>query len=652
MKTFIKKYFPLILAIIIFIGFGLYHISKFETIDEHFWKYDRIEKYFNGIKEHNLKKTRINDKPGVTVALLTGIGLPFSPSLSEHEDMARESKYTMTKNNGKERLLYAMYQTDQTQRINYSLRLPILLFNGLIMLPLLFWLMTRAFDRRVASIGIVFIGINPILIGISQIINPDALLWSFSAGALLSFFALLKTNERKFIVLTGILTGFSLLSKYTANLLFIFYTLAYIYFTVLQKSIIPPFKESLILYTKKIFGIAVVSWAILALFMPAIIIAPKHFLYATLYSPVLDPIVSLFSSALHINNFLFTPDGTYKIIPLTLFSLLIFTIIFIIIPPIIVVVFRRFPKILPILGKIILVTLLLIFIFSFINAWFGTPLFSLDNLKEVSRANGDVSFPQFDNEPTVIFWLKALLVQSQNFVFSLSTVVTISLFTVALFVLLSKKVLHHWFVYFAFTLPFVFFGGALMSNVFVNVRYSLMLYPLFMILSAIGVIAICDRMSWRFKKPLFLAIILITGLYTLFTLKPFYFNFTNTLLPHKYVVTDAWGYGFYEAAQFLNSLDNAQNTIVWIDRNGLCQFFVGKCISSREVYLDHTDVDYLVVTRRGSLIREPVPITDNSTKENISFKKYYGSQYTNNSIWKLNIDNRPGNFIKIIKIEK
>jgi hypothetical protein len=91
---------------------------------------------------------------------------------------------------------------------------------------------------------------------------------------------------------------------------------------------------------------------------------------------------------------------------------------------------------------------------------------------------------------------------------------------------------------------------------------------------------------------------------------------------------------------------------VWVDRNGLCQFFDGKCISSREIYLDHTDVDYLLVTRRGSLIREPVPTTKDSQKDSISFKKYYTPQYFNNPIWELNIDNRPSNFIKLLKIDK
>jgi len=647
----LKKYLPLLISVIIFITFGFYHISKFETIDEHFWKYDRIEKYFNGIKEHNLKKTRINDKPGVSIALISGIGLPFSPALSEHEDLTRENKHTMIKDSGNKRFLYTLYKTDETEKLNYSLRLPILLFNGLIMLPLLFWLLLSAFDRRVASIGIILIGMNPILIGISQIINPDALLWSFSAGAIFSFFALLKTNARKFIVLTGILTGFALLSKYTANLLFIIYAIIYIYYTVLTNNKPLLIKNTIWSYVKNVFAIAIISWLTLIVFMPAVIIAPKHFLYATIYSPVLEPIVSIFASPLNLSNIILTDSGKYNIIPLTLFSLTIFTFVFIIIPPLLTIFFTKHKRILYIIGKTTSVILMLIFIISFINAWFNTPLFSLDNLKEVSRSGGDVGFPQFSNDPTILFWIKALLVQAQNFVFSLSPIVILLFFVANSFLLFNKKIKYPYFIYFAITLPFIFFGGALLSNVFVNVRYSLMLYPLFMVIGAIGLIAICDKINWKFKEPLFFALIFITGFFALWNIKPFYFNYTSSLLPHKYVVTDAWGYGFYEAAQYLNALPNAKNIIVWTDRDGLCQFFTGKCIGSREVYLDYTNVDYLLVTRRGSLIRKPIPVSKSKIDKNM-FKKYYTSKYFDNPTWQLNIDNRPGNFIKIIKIEE
>ena len=688
MKNFIKKYFPIILSVIIFINFGLYHISKFETIDEHFWKYDRIEKYFNGIKQHNLKKTRINDKPGVTVALISGIGLPFSPSLSNHEDINRENKYLMPKDNGKMRKLYTLYKTDETQKLNYALRLPILLFNGLVMLPIIFWLLTRAFDRRVASIGIILIGLNPILIGISQIINPDALLWSFSTAAILSFFALLRRdalqcvstkNTRRcvsinknhlpfegegwggvrktlknnpafiFTLLTGIFTGFALLSKYSANLLFVFYSIVFVYHFIEKSTKYNSFTELLLFYTKKLLTISLLSWSVVAIFMPAVIITPKHFLYATIYSPPFEPIISTVASLLTINNYLFTSQGDYKLLPLTVFSLLTLYIIFAIIPSLLIVFFRKYRNLFTLINKFIIIALLTIFVLSFVNAWFDTPLFDLDNLKEVSRSGGKVSFPQFDGDNTIVFWTKAILVEAQNFVFSLHPITILFLFIINLHTLLHRKNQYTTFIYFTNAVPFVFFVGGLLSNVFVNVRYSLMLYPLFAIITAIGLITVCDKIKFKFKKPLFLALVLITGITSLWNIKPFYFNYTNSLLPHKYVVTDSWGYGFWEAAQYLNNLPNAKNLVIWSDRAGLCQFFVGKCINSREVYLDYTNVDYLLLTRRGSLIRKPVPISKDAPT--VDFDRYYEPKYFNNPVWELDIDSRPKNFIKLIKIE-
>jgi len=655
MKDVFKKIAPLILAMVIFIGFGLYHITKFETIDEHFWKYDRIEKYTNGIWEGKLKKTRVNDKPGVTTAIISSIGLPFISSPSDHEDVDRKDLYTMTKDSGGIRHLYSLYKLEETPKINLALRLPLLLFNGLVMLPLLFWLLWRAFNEKIASLGILLIGANPILIGISQIINPDTLLWSFSAGALLSFFALLKTHEKKFIVLTGVLTGLTLLSKYTGNLLFLFFALIFIFHTSFQKNTPTSWKSFFMSYAKPFISIVALAWATVILLMPAVILAPKHFLYATIYSPVLAPLVQIFltpfSHVIQLPNLSDgSLDGAYQFLPLTLGALGVFAILFVLIPPCIALFLRHYPKILRSLGRIGIVFLLSIFILSFTNAWFDTPLFSLDNLKEVSRASGEVSFPQFSNDSTVTFWAKALLIQSQNFIFSLHPIIILSFFSLLLITLFRKPQEYEWLIYFSALMPFIFFVGALQSNVFVNVRYSLMLYPMFMLLAALGLSMFLHTFKWKYSYFSLITFILLASFYSLWHIKPFYFNYESLLLPKQYTVTDAWGYGFYEAAQFLNSLENHQEKVAWVDREGLCQFFTGKCITSREVYLDHTSIDYLVLTRRGSLIRKPLPVTKDPKKEITSFKQYYTPQYMNNPLWELHINDRPKNFIKIIEV--
>lgn len=767
----IKKLLPLLIAIIFFTSFGLYHITKFETIDEHFWKYERVKSYYTGIKEgfteNNWNKTRINDKPGVTVALLSGMSLPFIPDPYQHEDFARESQYNFPTQKSpdekiKNREMYVLYNVDQTEAINLGFRLPILLFNALVMLPMFFWLFKKAFGYRVASVSILLIGLNPILIGISQIPNPDSVFWSLSAAAIFSFFALLKTEQKKFIVLTGVFTGFSLLSKYTANLLFVFYPMIFIFYQIFNKKfdnekeagldfpVVKKYTNNFVNFicnlTEKInkklsvslrkflsiftessnfnyiisfISITLISWILFVLFMPEVIQTPKHFLYGTIYSPVLESFVNLFIDVLHIKKYLILSKGKYLTIRMAIFSFAIFSFLFVILPPLFSNLFKKFKKSFTSLLKIITLILSIIFLVSLVNAWTNASFFGLDDLKEISGSGEELTFTQFKNDIAPIFYFKALLIQAQNFVFSIHPII---FFITLLFPLIltfdklikkySCKIIEEnlAFIYFTLIIPFVFFVGGLLSNIFVNVRYSIMLYTAFSVLGTIGCLAILENIKISINKiylKIFLSIIIIfsfsfsislifglilnnlfyliaifliliilfslifykkfknikneikfiilvsiiifTHSISLFNITPFLFNYTNFLLPKKFVVTDAWGYGFYEVAQYLNSLENAEDLVVWLDRSGVCQFFVGKCISSREVYLDHTDVDYLVITRRGSIIKKPKAIT---TNENHWFMQtdYYSEESLNNPEWEILIGDRPENFVKIINV--
>jgi 4-amino-4-deoxy-L-arabinose transferase-like glycosyltransferase len=648
MNNFIKKYFPLLLSISIFLSFGLYHLTKFETIDEHFWKYGRIEKYFQGWQEKNLKKTRINDKPGVTVALISGLGLPFSPDPLQHKNTQEEQKFLRPKKNGYT-TLYSIFKTEQTPKINLSLRLPLLLFNGLIMLPLIFYLLSVAFNKRIATLSTIFIATNPILIGISQIINPDALLWSFSATAIFAFLSLLKTGQKKFIFLTGLLTGLSLLSKYTANILFVFYGLLFLMHTISRpKNKFSPQQN----YPLILSIITLVSWLTFIIFMPATLINIRYFFYGTTASPVFTPLWQIILKLFHLNSFI-----SPKTIPFYIISLFLFALFFIFLPSLLTSFFQKYPKPIFIVLKLSTGLLILLFLLSFFNAWSDTSLFSLDNLKETSRSGGKLTFPQFSSDPSLIFWSKALLVQAQNFIFSLQPLTILCLFLTSFLLLTAKKIKYSWFIYFTAFIPFIFFIGGLLANIFVNVRYGLMLYVPFAILTALGLSHCYDKLKIKFPKlsgikPTIAGFIfiLVIQLITLWNIKPFYFNYTNFILPQKYLVTDSWGYGYYEAAQYLNSLPNAQDLIVWVDRKGLCQFFVGKCIRSSKIYIDYAIPDYLLISRRGSLIKHP---TSSSEKGNhLDVLKYFQPPLINQPAWQLHIANRPQNFIKLIKVKE
>ena len=73
-----------ILIILIFVSiivsslyFGFPRLEKFSGVDEPYWSYDRVPKFWNAIKTKQWKKTNLCDKPGIVLAMVSGIGLPF-----------------------------------------------------------------------------------------------------------------------------------------------------------------------------------------------------------------------------------------------------------------------------------------------------------------------------------------------------------------------------------------------------------------------------------------------------------------------------------------------------------------------------------------------------------------------------------------------
>ena len=133
-----------------------------------------------------------------------------------------------------------------------------------------------------------------------------------------------------------------------------------------------------------------------------------------------------------------------------------------------------------------------------------------------------------------------------------------------------------------------------------------------------------------------------------FRIRPFYFNYTNLLLPQKIIINDAWGYGGYEAAQYLNTLPNAKNSAIWSDYYGVCEFFVGRCLTAYTFDKEKIKPDYYVLTRRGG-IRYMSKYDNWEMKSGLTAYKYYN---VSNPDWQLFIGNHPGNFIKVIKVEK
>ncbi len=175
-----------------------------------------------------------------------------------------------------------------------------------------------------------------------------------------------------------------------------------------------------------------------------------------------------------------------------------------------------------------------------------------------------------------------------------------------------------------------------------------MLYPAIFLMAAFGAESfrnlvlkrLFSENHLRYASIALFAGIAFSSLLSLRSAVPFYFNYTNSLLPLKNSVTTAWGYGGYEAAQYINALPDAERLTAWADYEGFCKFFVGKCIRGSDIkrYDDGNfgSVDYFIVTRRGSQLQ----------KKTWSAIKKTGIIHPN-PVWNLSILDRPSNFVSI-----
>lgn len=622
----------LTLGIALFFGFGWFHLGKFETVDEHFWKYDRIGDYFagwkQGLKEGKWKKTRVNDKPGITVALVSGTGLLIEPNPESHR--IRDPKQT-------ENDFYTLYDTDRTERLNTAFRLPILLTNTLLLI-LFFFLGKRYFARSdTALFATLFLALSPIVIGISQVINPDALLWSFGGNALLAFLIFLKEFSFRFALLSGIFFGFVLLTKYTGNILLPAFLLLGMLFLFVRFETEYRDTEALQRTVKKIFaglGIVFLSGiAVFSIFLPAAIENTKYLFSGTLDSPAMQAVRFPFFGLLLVIAFdllLFRSQYLHHLLR-----------------------FCSSKK--PFLFGAIAIIPLLFILLSLTNVYGKEFLFPIDNIRESSVEEDSLAFPSFAEASIPIWFLKAMTVQFSMFVFSLPALSFLLFIGLLAWMIRSgKNTAPEFAIIFLFVSLFLplYMAGGLLSDVLVNPRYSILLYPLLAL--ALGAfVSLLSEKAHRYTPPLrtlfFGSFILFFGFFSLFSSKPFSLNFENALLPRHLTFADSWGYGAYEAAMYLNSLPNPETIEIWADRSGICQFIKGKCHRDHEIDPNHSP-DYFVFSRRGSL-RHPFEWDERKGVPNHPTTYYYEQGKTNPE-WKLEINGRPDNFIVIVKSEE
>ncbi|MDO8241144.1 MAG: phospholipid carrier-dependent glycosyltransferase [Candidatus Moranbacteria bacterium] len=601
--------FLLILSVGLFFAFGFHHLTKFVTADEHYWTYERIPQYWQALGDFNLKKTFINDKPGITVAMFSGAGLLAEKDPANHTAKVDADLRT--------------FDVARTENINFAFRLPILIINSLLLLYL-FWIIKKVTGNVwIALWSVILMALSPILIGISQIINPDALFWSFSTAGIFSYLAVLKHNQKKFVFLTALFVGLAMLSKYTANILlpFFFFNIFFYYLFICEKYTRAEIKKYFISQIFNLAAIAIGALAVIAIFLPAVIVKPIYLYRLTLGFGAMQPIIWIMS----VISLIFLFDQfAFK-------SALSFWL-------------KKYSQTLIAISKIVLALVFSIFVIlivgrNVIQHWqlFEVVPFDVKELKYID-----------DYGYFITLWEKFLF-EFNPLVFSITPIALLAALFIWLETFFTKKSSGAFLVISATFFILIYYIASVIMGITSIVRYSIILYPMIAFLGGLGLWQMTQKIKIKNVLNLNIAITLALIIFSsaiVFSIKPFYFNYTSSLLPKKDLISDAWGYGGYEATQYLNAMPDAKNITVWADYYGVCEFFVGKCITDYNLETGNYSIDYYVMTRRGQ-----IRYMQNSAKwidrpNGIRVESYYADP---NPIWKIEIGNRPDNFIKIVK---
>ena len=592
----------LVLVIALYLFFGLNHLGQFVTADEGRWLYERIPNYWEAVHDQKWKKTFINDKPGVSVALAGLPGVLLNPEAREH---CQE---------GEDKIIHC--NVEHSENFLLAFRLPLVLVNA-VLLCILFFVIGRLINPWAGLWSSAFIGLSPPLIGISQIVNPDAFLWSFGSVATFTFFLSLKTKERKWALLAGFFLGMALLSKYVALILYPFYFGVVIlgFFLSSETEAHKTLRTQL-----KLWGIqGGVAFITTCFFLPAFLTSPKYYLGKYLFSIEHKGLFALLAG-----------------IPL----LFVFGDIFLLKGKGLDFLKRRlvwlrscFALIVVALGGVLLVTILVRRIFP---AWeiFKSLPFDVKELTTATQYGVHLNF------------FEAALLEWSPLAFSLTPIVLIGIGGLCVYAWKKRGAEEMIWVGVLSFFAFLYLGVLMITDVFTTIRYSIILYPFMGFLGAMGFWYLSERVQYKQKYIAITAVIVGASLLSLFWIKPFYFNYTSSLLSKESIMSDAWGYGGYEAAQYLNGLPGAQNITVWADYYGVCEFFVGRCVTAYTFDQNVVEPNYYVLTRRGN-IRYGSRFETWERISGMTASKHYADTHPE---WQLFIDGHPGNYIKIIKV--
>jgi 4-amino-4-deoxy-L-arabinose transferase-like glycosyltransferase len=609
-----KTLFLLLLVMALNFGFGVYRLAQFGAVDEPLWTFGRIQRFWTNFAEHDWNGTRISDKPGITVAVISGAGLLFE----------NPKEYKPVKVSGG-----TEHSLKDIERLNFALRFPILLFTVL-MLPVFYFFLERLLGREKALFSTIFIGTSPILLGMARIINPDSLLWTFAPLSVLSYLVFLKRNNLWYLYASGVFLGFALLTKYVANIVFVFlFGLIFLEYVFMKRNAregldtVRYFKQSFLHYV----GVTFVSLSVFYLLYPATWVRPSRLLDATLLSQAFESTWPLFIGIL---AFIFLDQWLLRNrISAALLDLL---------------GEKKHWLTLAIGGFFALSACL-----AFANTYAGMPWYRFEDILAspktayLAEGFGSVFFANFY---PLLFGISPLAL-----VFAATSVVFL-LRKPGLAAFSSRASLY------LILFILLYYLGSTVNHVAAISRYQIILFPLMLVLAGIGaghVLTAVRKKYPRASLPLAASLVLLSTAVSLADIAPFHLGYASGFLPKQYHIDiKDMGTGSYEAAAYLNSLPSPERITIWTDKNGVCAFFRGNCYSSLNfAKLREKGLDYIVVSsgrqsRTTKMMQSHIPNPELKDVI-IRFDQYYDK--ADGTAFKVEIDGRPGDYVKVFPFD-
>jgi hypothetical protein len=612
-KARMPKPFPAIILILIFainFSLGFYSLSNYAAVDEPLWTFDRIPTFWQDVSEGKWRKTNVSDKPGVTVAIISGAGL-FFINPADYEPIRWQGQ---------------IYNNKQdVQKLNLYLRFPIFIFCSLSIFGFYF-LIKKLLGKSAAIVASIFIGLSPILLGISKIINPDSLLWVFTSFSILCYLIYFKDQKKSHLYWSGVLLGLAILTKYIANILYVFFFIMIFTEYILNYSKYET--DGAANYLKKhlsdYFILILISLLTFFILLPASWVEFSTILKSTIFSQAFQKVKYIFLG----------------IIGIVLLDLYFFKSRFL------PWIFSQAIKIRKVLWSLVFLIFVSSMIFVVLNVYLDMRWLNFESI---------LASPKTAYQVTGILGL--YLANFYSMVFGIIPLALLSILFLGSRELIRPTKKSEFSLAVLFHLIFfilLYYLASAINNVSATVRYQIIIYPLIFILSAMIFSEFFKKAYPKnsYAKPIFYFALICLSFFSLLSIKPFYFSYASDLLPKKYTLNlKDMGDGSYEAAQYLNSLPDSPSLSIWTDKKGVCSFFQGKCYIGTDFDKENRiEFDYFVIS--SSRENRTTNMNLNHLSAGLSYLKIYPLYNSENWNYKLEIGGRPNDFVKIFSAER